>query len=64
MTKQLGLVFSDDSDSDEKEVGNFTVVDEERLQKRWQMTRNWRDQTTTLMADKHAIFQPRGLITP
>jgi hypothetical protein len=34
MTKQLGLVFSDDSDSDEKEVGNFTVVDEERLQKR------------------------------
>jgi hypothetical protein len=45
-------------------VGNFTVVDEERLQKRWQMTRNWRDQTTTLMADKHAIFQPRGLITP
>jgi len=35
MTKQLGLiklVFSDDSDSDEKEVGNF-MVDEERLQK-------------------------------
>jgi len=31
MTKQLGR---DDSDSDEKEVGNFTVVDEERLQKR------------------------------